>query len=494
MRTSHPVTLFAAALIALVLSAASGTADMMARCGNANGRSHLQMPPTSLQDLCLVGTPSRVRGDGPWTWQCKNGNLVQDACFAAPGAVKLVTMLSSRTDLKHLTQQLQRAQKLFKQKRNLTFALKLPAGPIDLSRNARGKTIYCEPTPGNCGGLPVFDVSGVDPGPKGRLLILGSGSDRTKIIASPDQNQFFGRNAQRVTIEGMEFSRDRLDASQGTAVAKSVPTPDGTHKWVGIDISAGFPQMETFPVGLWTGKSGPGSGHFLRRYETNPACTIDTSFSQVLYTGVLQDQNVPNRWWFHLSQNNPFSTDGGDLVGIKAKNGAGQAYVFLGSDDIMFDDVRWLRRSRGVFRTGTIHVQIYDSQIVPNIPIEGQAVCMAGSGGGPQIGQPHDAPTWGNVIDNFQAINTGDDSIAVFNGYDPSGNVGIHIRHTIVRGSFARSIGLFNTAFDVPHGIDLWTIDHFDNCNSALPFIYAHEPSVADTDSDVGFSECVLSE
>src|SRR5579864_9535982 len=216
MRTSNPVTLFSAALLALVISATAGNAGD-ATCGNANGRDHLQVPPSRLQDLCLAGTPSRVRGNGPWTWQCKSGHRSEDACFAVPGALKLVSILPSQADLKDIDSALGRAQKLLKQKRNLTFALKLPAGVIDLSKNAQGRTIYCDPHPGECGGLPVFDVSGVDPGPKGRLLILGAGSTQTKLIVSPDQNQFFGRNAQRVTIEGMERSRDRLDASQGTS-------------------------------------------------------------------------------------------------------------------------------------------------------------------------------------------------------------------------------------------------------------------------------------
>lgn len=491
MRKQCPLGLVFATLLALMLSQACCNAGdaTTPRCGAANGQDHLRAAPSDPSQLCVRSAPSRVRGSGPWTWQCESPNGNQDACFAAPGALTVVYNVRPDANLKHINQEIHVARKLFKnsETRNTTFVLKFPRGVFDFSRYDSGRTIYCDP-PGSCSGIPVFDISYIAPGPTGRLLILGAGLDQTKFIVSPDQIQFFGRKSRRITIEGIDLSQDRLEASQGTEVGTSVKTPDGTSNWVGIDISPGFPQMQPYPSGLWTAR---GHGRFLRRYLRGTSCTIDASFQQLPYEDVLPDSAASNRWWFHLTQQNPFSP--GDLIGIKSKFGGGQAYFFAASDDIVFDDVRWTRRSRGVFRSGTTDVQIFDSQIIPDPPILGEKVCMASSGGGPQIGQPHDGPTWGNIIDNLRALNTGDDSIAVFNGHDRNGQVGISIRGTTIRNSFARSINLYHTPYEVPDGIDTWTLGHLFGCNPALPFgSPPHEPSVPGRESDVGFSECVL--
>jgi hypothetical protein len=498
LRAIEMATTMLLALVPFQVGSAEGT--IVAQCGPANGHGHLRSAPHNPPDLCLTGIPSQVRGNGPWTWQCRIPNGDEATCFAAPRALKVIHYAPYRSGVTRINRQLLVARNLFENsgKRDTTVVLKFAKGVFDFSKDGHGQTIYCDP-PGSCGGIPVLDLSDIEPGSNGRLLLLGAGPNQTQFIVGPDQIQFLGRQSRRITIAGINLRQDRLEASQGIQVSTSVRTPDGTPNWVGIDIFPGFPQMQPYPLGLWTSETGPGGGHYLRRYLEHPSCTIDAAMRQYSYREVFHDPGIPDRWWFHLERENPFNPDGGNLIGIKAKSGAGQAYVFSASNDIIFDDVRWTRRSRGVFLHGTINVQIFDSQIVPDPPILGVPVCMASSGGGPQFGLPDDPPTWGNVIDNFTAVNTGDDSIAIFNGHGPSGQAGFSIHGVAIRSSFARSINLFKTPYDVPssydlpYGIDHWTLRHLSDCNPARPLTSPpHEPSVKDSESDIGFSECIL--
>jgi len=66
--------------------------------------------------------------------------------------------------------------------------------------------------------------------------------------------------------------------------------------------------------------------------------------------------------------------------------------------------------------------------------------CLSTSGGGPQLGQPHDQPIHNVTVENLRAENTGDDSIAFFNV--ASGGV---VRNCKISDSFARGILLYNS-------------------------------------------------
>jgi len=60
---------------------------------------------------------------------------------------------------------------------------------------------------------------------------------------------------------------------------------------------------------------------------------------------------------------------------------------------------------------------------------------LAAPGGGPQIGQPNDPPTTGNLVKNCRFIASGDDAVAFFNA---SGEIsGCFIRDAFARGILA---------------------------------------------------------
>lgn len=61
------------------VAAASGLEEGL--CGSADGVGGDHAPAT---DLCVKGTPSRVNGNGPWTWACSGANGGQAAACTAP--------------------------------------------------------------------------------------------------------------------------------------------------------------------------------------------------------------------------------------------------------------------------------------------------------------------------------------------------------------------------------------------------------------------------
>jgi len=73
--------------------------------------------------------------------------------------------------------------------------------------------------------------------------------------------------------------------------------------------------------------------------------------------------------------------------------------------------------------------------------------CLSTSGGGPQLGQPHDQPIHNVTVENLRAENTGDDSIAFFNV--ASGGV---VRNCKISDSFARGILLYNSSTTLLEG------------------------------------------
>jgi hypothetical protein len=78
-------------------------------------------------------------------------------------------------------------------------------------------------------------------------------------------------------------------------------------------------------------------------------------------------------------------------------------------------------------------VKILNSAILRDPPVNGRVPCLASAAGGPQIGQPRDAPTTGDVVQNFTASGTGDDALAFFNASGTVSNV-------TIADSFARGI------------------------------------------------------
>lgn len=274
-------------------------------------------------------------------------------------------------------------------------------------------------------GRGIVDLSGVAPGPAGRLVFQGQGIDDTILVFAGDKHSLYGRNVQHVTFAGMHMTRKDYTVSQGL-VAEVDPGK------VVLDIQPGFPDPDKIfdPANQ--------QGRYLRCYtnsKTDPLLVQEDN-GQIAWA---RAKHVGGqRWEIELKNKNQLAGyRQGDLIGIKSKHG-GQAYWFMGGSDFVFDSVKWTQETRGVFRGGFDKIQILNCVTDRSPPINGQTPCLAAPGGGPQIGQPHDPPTLGNVVKNCRFIASGDDAVAFFN----AGGV---IRDCYIRDAFARGILAVNS-------------------------------------------------
>ncbi|GAB6167135.1 hypothetical protein JCM19992_31350 [Thermostilla marina] len=272
----------------------------------------------------------------------------------------------------------------------------------------------------------TLDLSGIEPGPHGRLIVHGKGMEKTTLVFADNKHALYGRNVYRITFADMHMTRDHYTVSQGIVVDV------GPGKVV-LDIQDGFPT----PQAIFNPLSD--QGRFLQRYtnsRTDPQI-IQEDNAQIPWTHARR--LFGNRWELTLKPRKLApGYKPGDLIGIKSKHSQsnsefdGQAYWFYGGADFRFERVKWTHKSRGVFRGGFEHVQIVECVIDRAPPIEGQTPCLATPGGGPQIGQPNDPPTAGHLVANCRFIATGDDAVALFNA---TGTIhGCFIRDSFVRG------------------------------------------------------------
>ncbi|BCU76385.1 hypothetical protein [Luteolibacter sp. LG18] len=269
-----------------------------------------------------------------------------------------------------------------------------------------------------------IDLSGVNPGPEGRLILQGAGMDKTVLVFSNDIHAVFGRNVFRVTMSDMHMTRAKYTVSQGLVV-EAAPGK------VVLDIQQGFPT----PADIFNPTSD--QGRFLRRYtnsKEDPQLVVNDNM-QIAWR---EAKPLGGRLWqLDLVKKNLVpGYQKGELIGIKSKHGGkghgGQAYWFMGGSDFIFQSVKWTQKTRGVFRGGFDKIQILDCVTDRAAPIAGQTPCLASPDGGPQIGQPWDPPTTGNIVKNCRFIASGDDAVAFFHG---TGEVsGCQIRDAFARG------------------------------------------------------------
>jgi hypothetical protein len=337
--------------------------------------------------------------------------LAAAAAYAAPldidvaqkyGAVSLASINAAIGD----------ARRRFVLSPNDIVTLHLPAGVFTLT--------------GQGDDAASIDVSRINPGPAGRLILRGAGRDRTTLVFDTSRDEIFGRNTSHVSFIGLHFSIGHMSASQGIVEAMQRGS-------VVLRIDDGFPT----PAALFN----PGSdrGRYLRRctHEDGPP-HIDPDPENVQIPWVQAEALPDGRWRLFIRP--PRGWDGyrpGDLLAIKSKGDDGNAYRFLGGDDVVFDDVAWSRLTRGVFR-GVNDVRILNAAILRDPPVDGQVPCLSTAAGGPQIGQPRDPPTTGDIVQNFTSAGTGDDALAFFNA---SGSVS----HVTITDSFARGILLYHS-------------------------------------------------
>jgi hypothetical protein len=271
----------------------------------------------------------------------------------------------------------------------------------------------------------TIDLSGIQPGPAGRLELRGAGADRTTLVFSDNKTAIYGRKVYRVTISKMHMTRKEYTVSQGLVVKV------GRGKVV-LEIQEGFPS----PEDIFNPKSD--QGRFLRRYTNDPAQPeiVQEANEQLPWTRALHVEG--RRWAIELKNKTLVANyQKGDLIGIKSKHG-GQAYWFVEGSDFTFEDIKWTQKTRGVFRGGFDKIHFIRCVTDRSAPVNGQTPCLAAPGGGPQIGQPHDPPTTGNLIQDCRFIASGDDAVAFFNA---SGE----ITDCYISDAFCRGILLANS-------------------------------------------------
>ena len=268
----------------------------------------------------------------------------------------------------------------------------------------------------------TIDLSGIKPGPKGRLVFRGRGIDKTTLVFSDNKDALWGRDVYRVTVSDLHMTRREYTVSQGLVV-------ESVAGKVVLDIQEGFPT----PADIFNPRSD--QGRYLRRYtnsRTDPQM-IEENNDQIPW---MRARLVEGRRWEIELKNRKVVANysKGDLIGIKSKHG-GQAYWFMGGSDFVFDSVKWTQKTRGVFRGGFDRIQVLNCVTDRSPPIHGQTPCLASPEGGPQIGQPNDPPITGNVVKNGRFIASGDDAVAFFNA---SGEIsGCFSRDAFCRGILA---------------------------------------------------------
>lgn len=251
-------------------------------------------------------------------------------------------------------------------------------------------------------GKGIIELSGVKPGPAGRLIFRGAGMDKTTLVFDPGADQIHGRAVYRVSFIGLHLTRDDCSVSQGHVVKVAPGAID-------LEIQNGFPA----PQDIFNPNSG--HGRYLRRYtdsRSDPQLILENN-EQISWKNA--HLIFGRQWRIDLTRTTQVAGyQPGDLIGIKSKHG-GQAYWLYGGSDFVFEDVKWTQESRGVFRGGFDKIRITRCVVERAPAINGQVPCLSTPGGGPQIGQPGDRPTSGNLVEDCRMTATGDDSIAFFN-------------------------------------------------------------------------------
>ena len=315
-----------------------------------------------------------------------------------------------------------------------------PGGTYNLDINAGTYDFSDETTDNGSSVNGAIDVSGIFPTGTGSFNLVGAGSSTTTLITSNGLETFHGTSVSHIHISGLTLRRGSMTVTQGVVTA----TGPG---YVTIQIPSGFPLATDLYV------AGSGIGRYLRVYDNsnpaNPVMNTDPSNTQVPYGANTAPTCTGNSCTYYLNNTSlvvpAIYTAANQIVGVKAE-GEGQAYYFAnlggtGGEDVGFNDIIWYDMSRGVWRNIT-SPYVTNSQILRRAAIGGQQPAMSTPSGGPQFGQPGDTYTLGNIlVNNFTAVATGDDTIAVFNDTTSTST----LENTTIYSGFARTINLDNS-------------------------------------------------
>lgn len=308
----------------------------------------------------------------------------------------------------------------------------------------------------------TFAIKDFDPGPGNRMQFQGVDKARTTLVFPVEQISISGINASGILWQDIHFTKNRLTVSQGKILSTRRDLTTG-EPVVRIRLQKGFPSLAPQEEG--------GIGNYLRSSGRYLLKFNEIKSSNGTVTGAVYERfrnynggypwrsakrvpdNTGRTWDVVLKR--PSSIDADVLaffephvtVGIKSKHG-GQAYRFHGGARIWFNNVRWTRGTRGVFR-GVGNVAITNSVAQPDRCIDTYSghswdptVChekkvsyLASHSGGPQIGQPVDNPFSSDkdpnspernqkvarhggayhVVANNRFIALGDDPVGLFN-------------------------------------------------------------------------------
>lgn len=157
------------------------------------------------------------------------------------------------------------------------------------------------------------------------------------------------------------------------------------------------------------------TGRFLRKYRlVNNNCQLidERDNVQVPWKSYSKIRKY-NLTRLFLPEDTTHSFSVGDLVGIKSKCCGKRRNVldFCRGEDVALKDLVLSRQSRMVFRCGINNIVVSNVSIVREHPDQ----CLSTPGGGPQLGQPLDEDIHNVTVDGLRAVNTGDDSVALFN-------------------------------------------------------------------------------
>lgn len=281
----------------------------------------------------------------------------------------------------------------------------------------------------------TIQLSGVNPGPEGRLIFQGAGMDKTVLVFKDNIAAISGRKVFRVTMADIHMTRSKYTVSQGLVV-------EAAKGKLVLDIQDGFPT----PADIFS--PGSDQGRYLRRYtnsKTDPQLVVEGNAQIAWSDAKLLGGRI---WQLNLVKKNLVPKyRKGDLIGIKSKHG-GQCYWFMGGSDFIFKSVKWTQKTRGVFRGTFGRIQIIDCVTERSAPINGQVPCLASPEGGPQIGQPWDPPTTENVVRNCRFDASGDDAVAFFHSTG-------EVSGCRISDAFARGILLSNSSGVVHRNNDL---------------------------------------
>ena len=282
----------------------------------------------------------------------------------------------------------------------------------------------------------AISLDSINPGSTGELIFYGAGMDKTTLVfANMEETSLEAKNVSRITFKDMHFTRSVPVATQG-----SLKIAHEVFNWLVLDIPKGFPTT----LDILNNNSHHHHGRYLRRYK-------NTEFPELLDHETVEWSHTSyydvGQWKIKVKGDLVLENwTTGDLVGVKSdccgKHG-GIVYNFTESENIVFENIKWTRQSKGVFRNGTKKVRLSNCKVEREPRTEGGNWCLSSSSDGPVFGHPDDLSVQDVIIDNFYSDAIGGDSLQFYNVLS-----NVTISNSFIKDSFGSGILLYNSPDD----------------------------------------------